>query len=203
MSDYRKAIKEHFEAIPALQGMLAVNYVFYGIGLVLYIIGGFLTSYIAADLLICFGLLLIGFGLFLSFVKRDDLSVMIIFFVYAFFQLVFFIYTLVAGRGYVIPISRLLYLAVAVFLGILALKSSGKLSEMQRRKIEQTAAMMQQMQQQASMSRCPNCGAAMAPQAQFCPACGAKKPEPMKCPSCGAPASEQDTFCNSCGAKLK
>ncbi len=52
MSDYRKALKEHFESIPAFNSMLKVNYIFYGLGLLFLILASIISisSVTASDL---------------------------------------------------------------------------------------------------------------------------------------------------------
>lgn len=54
--------------------------------------------------------------------------------------------------------------------------------------------------QSAPVSACIQCGAAIAPQAKFCPECGASQSAP-KCSSCGAQLAPGTKFCSECGAK--
>ena len=47
---------------------------------------------------------------------------------------------------------------------------------------------------------CPACGAAVSPNAKFCPECG--KSLLRACPACGAALSANAKFCPECGQKL-
>ncbi len=53
---------------------------------------------------------------------------------------------------------------------------------------------------QAPRSSCISCNAAIAPQAKFCPECGANQAAP-KCKSCGVELTAGTKFCPDCGAK--
>jgi len=51
--------------------------------------------------------------------------------------------------------------------------------------------------------RCPDCGEAVAPDANFCPGCGADLDEPsdpVYCAACGERFDDGDRFCSNCGA---
>lgn len=65
------------------------------------------------------------------------------------------------------------------------------------------------------VTKCPNCGEDIAPDALFCNNCGTKvvKAAPAAveaapvnaqrlCPTCGQPVGKDNLFCNNCGAKL-
>ena len=49
--------------------------------------------------------------------------------------------------------------------------------------------------------KCPNCGAEISPDDQFCWNCGYSLKQ-RKCPRCGREAKPEDKFCRYCGAKL-
>ena len=185
MSDYRKALKEHFESIPAFNSMLKVNYIFYGLGLLFLILASIIS--ISSNAL---GTLLLLFGLFLCFVRKDDMGIIISMSVFGLLELIMFIVSLVTFRGFIIQFSYLLYTGAAVWLLVLALRSSGLVKQMQSR------------QQAAAGARsCVSCGASIAADTNFCPACGAQ--QTVKCPQCGATVSSADEFCGGCGNKLK
>ncbi len=192
MSDYRKALKEHFESIPAFNSMLKINYIFYGLGLLFLILAAVLStsSFTVSDLFNGLGMLLLLFGLFLCFVRKDDMGVVISMGVFALFDLIMFIVSLVTYRGFIIQFSYLLYVGAAVWLLVLALRSSGLVKQMQN---HQQAA--------AGARTCVSCGASIAAGTNFCPACGAQ--QTVKCPQCGATVSSADEFCGGCGNKLK
>lgn len=48
---------------------------------------------------------------------------------------------------------------------------------------------------------CPNCGAALASNAKFCPECGAKLKDASICVHCGAKLTPGAKFCSECGEK--
>ena len=58
--------------------------------------------------------------------------------------------------------------------------------------------------QQAGASKfCSACGTAIAPDANFCPGCGAKQVKSEKfCPACGKACQPESKFCAGCGQKL-
>lgn len=68
----------------------------------------------------------------------------------------------------------------------------------------------EQIKQIKGIIKCPNCGADVPDEAQFCNVCGTKleKEEQRKeeqepvCPKCGVPVTEDMEFCTACGAKL-
>ena len=47
---------------------------------------------------------------------------------------------------------------------------------------------------------CPNCKKQV--NGNFCPDCGAKKPEKAFCPNCGKKVDKDTKFCPDCGTKL-
>ena len=50
--------------------------------------------------------------------------------------------------------------------------------------------------------KCAKCGAALTPNAKFCPECGAKAEASGFCPACGAKLPAGSKFCPECGSKL-
>jgi uncharacterized OB-fold protein len=52
--------------------------------------------------------------------------------------------------------------------------------------------------------KCPKCGNAIGPTANFCTACGSKieRFNPLACPECGYVTNPGDNFCKSCGHKM-
>ncbi len=49
---------------------------------------------------------------------------------------------------------------------------------------------------------CPNCGAALATNAKFCPECGTKIVQKTFCAECGAELKAGAKFCGECGTKV-
>jgi predicted nucleic acid-binding Zn ribbon protein len=49
---------------------------------------------------------------------------------------------------------------------------------------------------------CPNCGAAVAPNAKFCPECGQKLDTQRHCTNCGAALPTGAKFCGECGTPV-
>ena len=79
------------------------------------------------------------------------------------------------------------------------------------RQFESMAQAQDALLQLRGMSKCPNCGAELPQNAQFCSACGARQPLPEQpaapaasgvCPSCGAPNQPGQHFCAVCGTAL-
>lgn len=70
----------------------------------------------------------------------------------------------------------------------------------------------EEIKQIKGVVKCPNCGADVPAQAQFCNSCGAKMEpaqpaevpagEVQTCPACGAVLGKDNMFCTHCGAKL-
>lgn len=51
------------------------------------------------------------------------------------------------------------------------------------------------------MKKCPNCGAQIADDSQFCTECGKSIPQGNVCSHCGAQVNDGDAFCPNCGSK--
>jgi ribosomal protein L32 len=51
------------------------------------------------------------------------------------------------------------------------------------------------------VAKCPNCGAALATRARFCPECGQVIEAEKHCTECGAKFKRSAKFCPECGAK--
>lgn len=75
----------------------------------------------------------------------------------------------------------------------------------------------EELTQIKGIAKCPNCGAEVSLNSNFCNICGAKLPQPAEaaaetageaaevptCPNCHAPVKEGNSFCTNCGAKLE
>lgn len=53
------------------------------------------------------------------------------------------------------------------------------------------------------MKKCPNCGAHIDDNSQFCTECGKSIPQGYVCSHCGALVSNDDVFCQNCGSKVE
>jgi predicted RNA-binding Zn-ribbon protein involved in translation (DUF1610 family) len=65
---------------------------------------------------------------------------------------------------------------------------------------ERSAAPAREATQPAA---CASCGAAMRPNAKFCPKCGKKVEAEPRCASCGAELRPGAKFCPKCGKKVE
>ncbi len=74
------------------------------------------------------------------------------------------------------------------------------MGQMFTQSMHQASQPVPQQQVQPSNNVCIRCGAAIAPNAKFCPECGASQAAP-KCVSCGAMLPPGTKFCPECGAK--
>ncbi len=74
------------------------------------------------------------------------------------------------------------------------------MGQMFTQSMNQSAQPAQQPAAASSKASCVKCGAAIAPNAKFCPECGASQIAP-KCTSCGATLPAGTKFCPECGAK--
>src|SRR5688572_31819460 len=64
----------------------------------------------------------------------------------------------------------------------------------------QRTAILNAMAADASSLHCPNCGAAVDPDARRCPYCTARLAT-VSCPSCFAPMFDGAAFCGRCGTE--
>lgn len=73
---------------------------------------------------------------------------------------------------------------------------------------DEIARCQEEVKRIKGMGKCPNCGADVPPQSQFCQSCGAKiETAPpaaagRTCPNCGASVPEGNAFCTKCGTKM-
>jgi predicted amidophosphoribosyltransferase len=53
-----------------------------------------------------------------------------------------------------------------------------------------------------SVNRCPECGAELPIEANFCLVCGKKLGEKLACPKCNYKLPPGSKFCTNCGEKI-
>ena len=205
MAPYRKALRDHFEGIPAWRTMLSMDFLFYGIGLLLMAIGSFLLNPYAIagyGILVGVGRPVLLFGLFLAFVKQDEWGLLITTGVSCLYTLVAFFIVLFAPYG--IGAISIPYIVESVCWGILfafAFKYSNMFS---RLKADSAARAAVYAQQAATMgTACTKCGAIIPTGAGFCQRCGAPKPAVPACSKCGAPLTPGAAFCLKCGQPIQ
>lgn len=192
MKEYRIALKSHFEAIAGFKKCMDIDFVFWGIGLVFMVLGSFVGN-VAGDVITGIGTWMLYFGMALAFIKKNDLGLLIITGTLTVVYLVVFI----IGAANGLAVLSLIFNTIAFgTLFILAYKASdaAKKAEIKRTR--------EAMKASKANAVCKSCGAVLAADAQFCPACGQKVPEPARCPQCGASIAEGVAFCDKCGAKL-
>ncbi|MDL2238435.1 zinc ribbon domain-containing protein [Christensenellaceae bacterium OttesenSCG-928-K19] len=205
MAGYRKAIKEHFEAIPAFKKVLDIDFIFWGVGLALYVLGGCLLFVIpaGASAIAGVGLWMAYFGIALAFIKKNDWGLMITFLGLAIFSVINFIITIAVSSGYgvSIPISLLFDTLAFGTLFILSYRASDTLKNAEMKRAQEAALLAQQVKAMGG-TVCPSCGAVMEGGAKFCNVCGTKRPDQQRCVSCGNELAVGAGFCNRCGAKV-
>lgn len=209
MTGYRKTIKEHFESIPTFKRLLDIDFIFWGLGLALSVLGGCLTFVVpaAGGAISGVGTWMAYFGIVLAFIKKNDWGLMIPLLGLAIFDVILFIVTIAMSSGYgsfgaaAIPIALLFDTLAYGILFILAYRASDSLKNAEIKRAQEAALLSQQMKSMGG-AVCASCGAVIAGDAQFCNTCGAKRPEQKKCPCCGNALEEGAGFCNKCGAKV-
>lgn len=72
----------------------------------------------------------------------------------------------------------------------------------------QIAQYKTQIQQIKGIRVCPECGAEVTPESEFCSGCGARLDQPAgeagrKCPACGSEVKDGSLFCGVCGNRLE
>jgi uncharacterized OB-fold protein len=205
MQEYRKTIKEHFESKPFWRSLLAIDWLFWGGGIVLSSLGGALASvtYHAAAPLNAVGDWTLLFGLVLAFMKKSDLGLIIGTAGIALETVVMII--LSALRG-VVGYSSIFGVLVYGTRFVAELVTSDTMKQAKLNRARQAALPTQiqpPMQPQTTIGViCASCGAMILGDSMFCNACGAKRPEQRKCSACGSEVANGAQFCNKCGASM-
>lgn len=105
------------------------------------------------------------------------------------------------GIRWIYPVLFAVLVVIPLYFLLMSIyRNMDKLTDLSVRKIE--AATRKQ-------DLCPDCGAKLSANVQFCSNCGHQTPkeeempeEPMKCSECGAAAEKGAKFCKECGAKV-
>ena len=213
MQNYRDAIKEHFEKNQLIRNLLAIDFVLFGLGLLLLFLYECNIVLIGTDLFFALGFWLFWFGIALSFLKNSQLSLLIGLGTFILINLVGLIISLVnvfRPYGGFYGVWEILNIGVAMLFAWPTFKGSeyySKFKEQQRMAPPPPPQYVQPQNQQAAPSanavRCPSCGAEIHNGAAFCPNCGQKAPEVKRCPQCGSPLRENSAFCVVCGLKVE
>ena len=190
MQNYRKVLKEHFESIPQFKKLMELDTVFWGIGLLISIIGETAAFYIggalASTILVPLGFWMMWFGIALAFIKKHDLGIVLPFGIMAIFDFIMIIVLAVLGASVWTALLNAIAYAVLFYFAYQASVYKKKAAE----------------HRVSSGAVCGKCGASIPAGAAFCPACGAEKPAAPACPACGQPVQEGAEFCDKCGARL-
>lgn len=207
MLHYRKAIKEHFEGIPGFKKVLDVDFIFWGFGLALYILGGILASVsgVLGGLFTGIGIWMAYFGLVLAFIKKNDKGLMITLAGLTIFSVTVFIIVVASTAKFGmtnVPVNLIIDTLAFGTLFLLSYRSSDVLKKSELKRAQEAAILAQQMQATGS-TLCQHCSAPMSAEAMFCNVCGAKKADELKCLHCGNTLLPDMAFCNQCGLKLE
>ena len=196
MNEVREKAREEMAKIPFLNSCMNMSTLFWGLGTALLVLGQFIifANAICADLFSGLGFWIMWFGILLAFVKKEEHGLLIPFAVTSATYLVVFIILLVFRA---LSLSSIIHCACYAGLFFLAFRHSTVKRKMDNNK----AQSMSNYQNIQGGYICPNCGAVMPQEANFCTVCGTKKTERRFCTGCGRPLMETDLFCPGCGMK--
>ncbi|MFV0464789.1 MAG: zinc ribbon domain-containing protein [Lachnospiraceae bacterium] len=201
MEKFRKILSEQAESDPVCKKILGLNYIFWSLGLILYIVGGSLTwiSQVTADILGSMGIWILVFGLIAAFIKKNDWGLLISTCCASLFNLVMFILMILLSK--MIRIDYMIHAFGFAIVFIIVLRASDFMKEAELRKAQEAALFARQMQS-AGGTVCASCGFIFIGDTAFCPKCGAKHQESVSCKTCGAVIKDNDQFCPKCGTSL-
>ena len=196
MKNYKKELKNHFDSNPTWGKLVDTDYLFWGIGLGVLVLCDFLAFSASvsavATAFASLSLWVMWFGIFLAYIKDDELGMIIPTGVMSIVYLIMFI--ILAGKYHSVSASALINVIVYGFIAFYIWFSSDLRIKVDQRRIQQAQVAMPTI-------KCPNCGNSVMAGSAFCPVCGAKVPELRKCPRCGEVMAPGTQFCTKCGFK--
>lgn len=204
MKEVQTHLKAYFNSLSFYRGLMAADFVVFGLGLVLLIVGSFVG--VVNEAFVNLGVILFWAGMVFGFAKKDDIGLTIALSAYMLFFLVMFILYL-AGAFYVniFAFGTLCHVIIATLLLIAVIRGSDYFKRYQQNKQLTIQANAAQIAMAAHHSRgiiCASCGKALGVDDAFCPVCGAQQPSKKFCSKCGAEASGTAVFCSKCGASM-
>lgn len=221
MNKVQTALNEYFNSKGFFKTVMNIDYIWYGLGALLLFVGA-VFAFPGSNILAILGLYLFWAGVVVGFAKKNDIGLTIAFGAYILTFFVSFIISFVkvftvAAVMLTGVFADLIHIAVATLLLICVIKRSEYYARHLVLKQQQAAAYAAAQAQAAAYAAtqvkagytppsraCSNCGNPLAPDALFCPKCGARHEIvlPPACPSCGAELKEGAVFCVKCGAKV-
>ncbi len=204
MKEVQTSLKAYFNSLSFYRGLMAVDFVVYGLGFVLLIVGSFVS--VVNEAFVNLGIILFWAGLVFGFAKKDDIGLTIGLSAYMLFFLVMFILYL-AGAFYVhfFAFGTLCHVIIALLLLISTIRGSDYYKRYQQNKqlaIQANAAQVAMVAQKAQSIFCASCGKPLGTDSVFCPTCGAKQADKKFCPKCGTEAAGTAVFCSKCGVSM-
>lgn len=204
MKEVQISLKAYFNSLSFYRGLMAADFVVYGLGFVLLIVGSFVA--VVNEAFVNLGIILFWAGLVFGFAKKDDIGLTIALSAYMLFFLVMFILYL-AGAFYVnfFAFGTLCHVIIALLLLISTIRGSDYYKRYQQNKqlaIQANAAQVAMVAQNAQSIFCATCGKPLGADAVFCPTCGAKQPDKKFCSKCGTEAAGTAVFCSKCGSSI-
>ncbi len=207
MQNYRHAIKNRFENLPFAQNLLSTDFIFSGLGVLFIFFNEFNVVTTRSDIFIALGFWLFWFGIGLSFVKKNDISLTVGLGLYAVIYLVKFIQDFSASSSYsyygygFYGYSALGNLIVSLFLVVLAVRASVYFINWSKQR-KASLILLQNTIRPMETVYCSKCDSAMKQDSVFCPHCGHKNIEIKHCKHCNATLTGNIKFCDSCGARV-
>jgi hypothetical protein len=204
MQEVQTKLKAYFNSRSFFRGMMAADFVVYGLGFVLLIVGSFVA--VVNEAFVNLGIIMFWAGIVFGFAKKDDIGLTIGLSAYTLFFLVMFILYL-AGAFYIhfFAFGTLCHVIVATLLLIATIRGSEYFKRYQQNKqlaIQANAAQIAMASQNTRPIFCASCGKPLDADATFCPTCGAKQLEKKFCSKCGTEAAGTAVFCSKCGANI-
>ena len=222
MNKVQAALNEYFNSKGFFKTAMNIDYIWYGLGAVLLLVGA-VFAFPGSNILAILGLYLFWAGVVVGFAKKNDIGLTIAFCAYALIFFVAFIISFVqvftlAAVMLTSVFTNLIHIAVATLLLICVIKRSEFYARHQVIKQQQAAAYAAAQAQAAAYAAsqvkadytppaarsCTVCGSPLAPDAMFCPKCGSRQEIvlPAACPNCGAELKDGAAFCVKCGTKV-
>jgi len=205
VSNVQNSLKDYFNSKPFFRGAMAIDFVIYGLGFVLMVVGSFVLQ--IAEAFVNLGIIMFWAGIVFGFAKKNDIGLTIAFSAYGLFNLLILILALARPYGYsFFSFGSLCHVIIATLLLIATIRGAEYYKKYQQNKqlVVQAAAAQVAMasQQNGFIRNCVSCGAPLEGAAIFCSKCGTKQQEKQFCPHCGAEISGNSAFCSKCGGGL-
>ncbi len=204
MKEVQTSLKAYFNSRSFYRGLMAADFVVYGLGFVLLIVGSFVA--VVNEAFVNLGIILFWAGMVFGFAKKDDIGLTIALSAYMLFFLVMFILYL-AGAFYVnfFAFGTLCHVIISLLLLISTIRGADYYQRYQQNRqlaVQANAAQVAMVAQNAQSIFCATCGKPLGAGAVFCPICGAKQPDKKFCPKCGTEAAGTAVFCSKCGSNI-